>query len=139
MCAHTECAADVRRLREQATLSQAGLGDGLGVILLAIGLVRDNVFLGVSGLVVMCAHAVVLEVSRRRSEAAHLLTPGAGNDERQQQIGLQALATTGSVLTVVLVVGFFWTYAADSTVFAGLAALGGVTVVVATAFFTRRC
>lgn len=45
------------------------------------------------------------------------------------------------MLTVVLVVGFFWTYAADSTaatVFARLAALGGVTFVVATVF-TCRC
>lgn len=90
----------------------------------------------------MCAYAVVLEVSRRPSEAAHLLSPGARNDVRQQQIGVQALAMTGAVLTMVVVIGFFWTYATDSAaaaVFGGLAVLAGLTFVGSTFFFTRRC
>lgn len=114
----------------------------LGVVLLVIGQVRGNVVLGVSGLVIMCVYAAVLEVGRRRSEAAHLLAPGERNDERQQRIGVQALAITGSVLTMVVVVGLFWTYATDSsaaTVFGGLAALAGLTFIVSTLFFTRRC
>lgn len=119
-----------------------GLALALGVVLLVIGLARGNVYLGASGLVIMCVYAGALEVSRRRSEAAHLLSPGARNDERQQQIGVQALAMTGSVLTLVVVVGFFWTYATDSAasaVFGGLAALAGLTFIVSTFLFTRRC
>ncbi|MEO6881948.1 MAG: hypothetical protein ABI181_13520, partial [Mycobacteriaceae bacterium] len=86
-----------------------GFAIGLGLILLVVGLVRGSVFLGVSGLGIMCVYAAVLEVGRRRSETAHLLSPGTHTDERQQQIGVQALAMTGSVLTMVVVVGFFWT------------------------------
>ncbi len=118
-----------------------GFAIALGVILLVIGLVRGNVFLGVSGLVIMCVYAAVLEASRRRSETAHLLTPGSRNDERQQQIGLQALAVTGAVLVLALVIGFFWTYATDSAaaaVFGGLAALGGLTFILSNLVLSRR-
>lgn len=107
---------------------------------LVIGLVRGETGLAIAGPVFMLGYAGVLLTLGRRSEALTLLSSNP-RDERQAQITLRSLATTGMVLVVVLVGGALATLAAGSAkaeTFCGLCAVGGVVFVASMFWHARR-
>ena len=115
------------------------VGIGIGVLYLIFGIARGAVGQGLIGLAIMLAYVALLVGLRRRSETAQLLN-GAPADERQAQVLLQASALTGRVLAGVLVAAFLVGLAADSrytAVLGGLGAVGGVTFIAGTAWFSR--
>jgi len=104
------------------------VGVVLGVVMLAIQVSRDDVGLGLVLLAVMWGYVAIVLLLRRRGEIGELLA-GGPTDERRDAIQLRALAVTGQVLIVVLVVGFMvqMVRGADTQPWTWLGALGGAT------------
>jgi hypothetical protein len=100
----------------------------LGVVMLAIQVWRDDLGLGLVLLGVMWGYVAIVVLLRRRGEIGELLA-GGPSDERRDAIQVQALAVTGQVLIVALVVGFLVQMArgADTQPWVWLGALGGGT------------
>ncbi len=112
----------------------------LGVAMLIIGLVSHQLGFGISGIVVMVAYSVMLLVLSRRHEAAQLLSGSAG-DERQAAMLTKSLSTTGQILLVVLVGWLLVATAMKSdtaNVLSILCAIGGVSFIASTAYYSRR-
>lgn len=105
-----------------------GLCVVLGVGMLAIQLAQGEPGLGLALLAIMWGYGAVVVVLRRRSELGELMAGGM-TDERRAAIQLRALAVTGQVLIVVLVVGFVVQMArgSDTQPWVWLGALGGAT------------
>ncbi|HET7303848.1 MAG TPA: hypothetical protein VFJ12_04760 [Segeticoccus sp.] len=111
-----------------------------GLAYLGIGLATGQTGFGLVGLAIMLGYALVLTVFRHRSEAVGMLA-GETTDERRRDLNTRATAFTGSVLAVVLVVGFMVSLAIGSelaSTFAWLAALGAVAYAAALAWLSRH-
>ena len=112
----------------------------IGVAFLVAGILAGHVGAGLISLGVMLCYGAGLMIAGRRSESAALLS-GQARDERQRNVMVQALATTGAVLVVTLVVGMLVTMAKDSgsaAAWSGLCALGGLTFIGSTVWYARR-
>lgn len=112
----------------------------LGIAFLAAGLARGDLGLGLIGLVVMLAYGGGMLLLGRRLEPADLLGGGAA-DERQERILLRSTAATGQVLIGVLVVGMLVSSArgaASAGTWSALCAVGGLSFVLTTVYFSRR-
>jgi hypothetical protein len=112
----------------------------LGLVALAIQSARDDVRGGVASLVIMTIFAVVLLLFAGRSETVSLIR-GDAVDERRGLIQQKALAATGSVLTTVLVAGFFVELARgadDVMVWSSLCSVAGVTFAASLLVLSRR-
>jgi hypothetical protein len=117
-----------------------GICVAAGVAYLSIGLARHETGFAIGGPLIMLGYGVMLLIFGRRSEIVGLLA-GNGSDERRAQIQLRAVAATGQVLIVVLLGGALWTLATGSRyegVFTGLCAVGGLSFLASTAWYSRR-
>jgi hypothetical protein len=117
-----------------------GLGVLLGLVLFAAQAARGEVRAGLVSLAILTGYAAVLAVLAGRSETFSLLR-GDSVDERADLIQQRALAFTGGVLVVVLVVGFLVQVARgadDAITWAGLGAVGGLSYAGALAVLSRR-
>lgn len=107
---------------------------------LSIGLARHEIGFAIAGPLIMLGYGTALLVFGSRSEIVGLLA-GCGSDERRAALQLRAVAATGQVLILAVLAGALWALAAGSDlagVFVGLCALGGVTYLGATAWYSRR-
>lgn len=110
------------------------------VVYLLIGLSRHDTPLAIGGTAVMIGYAAVLLGFRRRAEPLALLS-GQEADERQAQVLLRASAVSGQLLACVLVAGMLITLTTGSDyagMFCNLCAVGGVTFIAATVWYSRR-
>ena len=111
-----------------------------GVGFLVTGVAKGMLWFGLGGLAVMLGYGLLLSFTRRHSETISLLA-GDVSDERQAHIMTAAMAVTGHVWMAVILGGFLVgaaTAAAYTTVFSGLAALGGLTFAVSLFVLSRR-
>jgi hypothetical protein len=113
---------------------------------IALGLVMLSAFWaggspgeGAGALAVMVLAALVFAIGARRSETISGLG-GPGRDERWERIDLSANALTGMVLITVVLGAWLWEVASgrDGEPYTQLAALAGVTYVVAVVVLRRR-
>ena len=117
-----------------------GICVAAGVAYFSIGLARHEIGFAIGGPLIMLGYGVMLLIFGRRSEIVGLLA-GNGSDERRAQIQLRAVAATGQVLIVVLLGGALWTLATGSRyegVFTALCAVGGLSFLASTAWYSRR-
>lgn len=126
--------------RKQARWLVPVLSLGFGLIYLIIGLAQHQWGFGIAGLGAMLGYAAVLVLFGRRSEAIGLLG-GDQSDERRRDIQLRAAASTGYIVTVVLVAATIWALAANARqagVLSAFAALAGASWIASTVWFSRR-
>ena len=111
---------------------------GIGVIVLVASWLGGQLGAGVYGLVVMAAFGLVLLLLGGRSETIRGLT--TGRDERFAQIDLRANAIAGVVLITAVVVAWLVEVAHghSGSPYTWLAATGGITYILAVAFFRWR-
>ncbi|NGO66866.1 DUF2178 domain-containing protein [Streptomyces boncukensis] len=114
-----------------------GLLCGVGYV--AVFLARGDPGMAAGGFAIMAGYTLFLVLLSRRSEAVALLR-GEVEDERRQIISLRAAALTGHVLILVVLTGFAIELTRGNSAHPWdlLAAVGGVTYLLATVFFTRR-
>lgn len=94
---------------------------------------------GFVSLGIMVAFAALIAIGARRSETIKAMR-GDGRDERFRQIDVRATALAGFALIVAVLIGFAVELARgnDGEPFTWLAALAGVTYMVAMVSLTRR-
>ena len=124
----------VARSRWLLPLFSLGMG---GVVLLA-GWLGGQLGAGVFGLAVLAVFGLSVLLLGGRSETIRGLT--AGRDERFAQIDLRATAVTGLVLITAVIVAWLVEIARghDGSQYGWLGAIGGLTYVIAVAFFRWR-
>jgi hypothetical protein len=111
---------------------------GIGVIVLVASWLGGQLGAGVYGLVVMAAFGLVLLLLGGRSETIRGLT--TGRDERFAQIDLRANAIAGLVLITAVIVAWLVEVAHghSGSPYTWLGATGGITYILAVAFFRWR-
>jgi hypothetical protein len=120
--------------------STVGLCVAFGVAFAAIGIAHHDTGFAVTAAVVMVGYGIVLVGFARRSETVSLLGRHP-LDERQSTLQSQALATTGGVLIVALVVATIWALAVRSSqapTLTALCALAGITFIASTAWLSHK-
>ncbi|WP_431899942.1 hypothetical protein [Nonomuraea sp. bgisy101] len=111
----------------------------LGLLMGVPVMARGDVVVGLALVGVMVGYATFLLLTRKRSETTAMLSGELG-DERRRLNELRARGAMAHVLSTVLIGGFFvqlWR-GEDATPFALLAAVAGVSHVVALVYFSRR-
>jgi hypothetical protein len=110
----------------------------LGCVVLLAGWLGGQLVTGLIGLVVMAAFGLFIALAGR-SETIRGLR-GDGRDERFAQIDLRAIATTGMVLIVAVIVAFLVEIARghDGSPYTWLGALAGIAYAAAVAFLRWR-
>jgi hypothetical protein len=110
----------------------------IGVAYLIAGWLGSGPWLGLSMFAIMLATAAGIEVAGRRSDVMRGML--GRSDERLTDIDLRATAVTGGVVILADLAAFVVQTArgADATPYVWLAALAGVTYVVALFVFLRR-
>ena len=116
-----------------------GLCFVLGLVVLGTQLAHDDLAMGLVLLAIMWVYGIGIVVWRRHSELGDLVS-GGPTDERRQSIQLMALAVTGQVLLVTIVIGFIVQLArgVDTGPWTALGALGGATYLVSLAVVRAR-
>ena len=124
----------IARSRWLLPLFSLGMG---GAVLLA-GWLGGQLGAGVYGLVVLAVFGLAALLLGSRSETIRGLT--TGRDERFAQIDLRATAVTGLVLITAVIVAWLVEIARghSGNPYGWLGAIGGVTYVIAVAFFRWR-
>jgi hypothetical protein len=120
-----------------AQLDQAGAGP-LGVVVLVASWLGGQLGGGLYGLAVLTVFGLVLLLLGGRSETIRGLT--TGRDERFAQIDLRATAIAGLALITAVIVAWLVEIAHghSGSPYTWLAALGGLTYILAVAFFRWR-
>lgn len=111
----------------------------LGLLLGVPFMVRGEVAIGLVFVGLMAGYAAFLLLTRRRSETTAMLSGELG-DERRRLNELRARGATAHVLMTIVLGGFFvqiWR-GEDHTLFAALAAVAGVSYMIALFYFSRR-
>jgi hypothetical protein len=111
---------------------------GLGGVVLLASWLGGQLGAGVYGLVVLAVFGLVLLLLSGRSETIRGLT--VGRDERFAQIDLRATAVTGLVLIITVIVAWLVEIAHghSGNPYGWLGAIGGLTYILAVAFFRWR-
>ena len=111
---------------------------GLGVAVFVASWLGGQLGLGVFALALMAAFGLFFLLVTGRSETIRGLT--TGRDERFAQIDLKATAVAGLVLITTLIVAWLVQVAQGHTgsPYYWLAAIGGLSYIVAVAFFRLR-
>ncbi len=103
-----------------------------------VGLVRDDLEVGLVMLAIMVGYAVVLVVFRRAEPIAML--GEEGGDERRRLLQLRAASFTTNVLALVIVGGFFVEIVRgeDGEPWSWLGLIGGLCFAGSLFFYSRR-
>lgn len=111
----------------------------IGLAFLVAGLLGDDAWSGVSGLVVMSAVGGAFLALTPRSETVAGLA-GPGRDERWAAIDVHATAISGLVLITIILGAFFYELATgrDGEPWSQLGAAGGVAYVLAVLVLRHR-
>jgi Na+/melibiose symporter-like transporter len=126
--------------KSSSWLITPALGLAIGLLFLVVFGLRGDWPTGVLFLAVMVAYSAVLVVLGRRSETVGLLG-GDNPDERGREISVKALATTGGVLILAVLVMFFWeaAHGQDGNPWSALCAVAGGTFIGSTAWYAKHC
>ncbi|MBM7785194.1 DUF2178 domain-containing protein [Tenggerimyces flavus] len=111
----------------------------LGIAMfVVVGLVRDDLEVGIVMLVIMVGYAAILVVFRRAEPIAMLGEDGG--DERRRLLQLRASSFTTNVLALVIVGGFFIEVVRgeDGEPWTWLGLIGGVCFAGSLFFYSRR-
>jgi len=110
----------------------------LGVVVLLVSWIGDQIVVGVIGLTVMVGFGLILLLFGQRSETVKGLT--TGRDERFAQIDLRATAIAGLALILAVVVAWLVQIAQGHSghPYDWLGAIGGLAYLLAVAFYRWR-
>ena len=127
---------------QETTTSQwivPGLCFVLGLVMLGTQLAHDDLTMGLVLLAIMWVYGLGIVLWRRHSELGDLVS-GGPSDERRQSIQVAALAVTGQVLLLTIVIAFIVQLArgVDTDPWSALGALGGATYLVSLAVIRAR-